>query len=214
MSYRRLSAIETANFAQAVAHALANHQVSCLSDTVADALAAEIRPVNDDLIFQIKESAIQADILKSINTKKNEREAEIIDLISRVHTIIKGARGSEADFEVCGFSYRKKWTRVVAQEPDQLSVADIGNGINKIKFRGNNPPNRVNYEIFRRQGKSGEWRLLAATPKQSYTDVLENPDPYYEYKVRAKASSSTSGFSNTGAVNTHARMAKSVDKTD
>jgi hypothetical protein len=102
---------------------------------------------------------------------------------------------------------------VVAKDPKKLSAADIGDGRVKIKFAGNNPRNSVGYEIWRREGKAGPWMLVCTIRKQSHVDKPANRGRYYEYKVRAVASSTLSHFSNVGAVNTYARMEKGTQST-
>jgi hypothetical protein len=110
------------------------------------------------------------------------------------------------DLDICGFKNPRKWTRVVADQPDNLAATDIGNGLVKIRFDGNNPRNRVRYEIWRREGKAGPWLLICTVSKQSHIDEPENRGRYYEYKVRAVAASTESSFSNVGAIHTYARM--------
>lgn len=208
MDYRRLGIDRTAQFAGNLAQTLAAHKVSCLPDSVADAFAAQLAGLSTGLISDIQESLELKGRLMAVNTRKQSRQLEIIDILSQVQTMIVGGRGSEADFDVCGFSPRKKWSRVVARKPNKLSVTDRGYGVNEIRFEGNNPVNRVNYEIWRREGKSGPWAMVASIRKQKYIDHPENKNSYYEYKVRAAAATSVSAFSNLGAVNTDARRIK------
>jgi hypothetical protein len=213
MSYRRESDDRVAEFAGNLAQVLAGHKVNCFSDAESDALAAELGALSASFLAKIATSQTLTKQLRSANSEKRDDRMETDEKLGNVLAKLIAAQGSEADFDICGFSYRKKWTRVVAQQPDRLSVTDKGGGVNEIKYRGNNTPNSVNYEIHRRSGKNGEWALLTVVTKQSYVDTLDNPGTHYEYKVRAAASSNTSSFSGVGAVNTHMRLAKREDQS-
>jgi hypothetical protein len=210
MDYRRLGIERTAQFAGNLAQTLAAHKVICLPDSVADAFAAQLAGLSSELQDDIQESLELKGRLMAVNTNKQSRQSEIVEILSQVQTMIIGRRGNDEDFDICGFSPRKKWSRVVARTPDKLSVRDRGYGVNEIRFEGNNPVNRVNYEIWRREGKSGPWAMVASIRKQKFIDEPENKNSYYEYKVRAAAATSVSAFSNLGAVNTDARKIKAT----
>ena len=76
----------------------------------------------------------------------------------------------------------------------------MSNGVNKLRFDGNNGWSRIQYEIWRREGRSGSWMLLSTTSKQSFTDTPVVPGQFYEYKVRALAATAVSAFSGTAVV--------------
>ncbi|MEP6848972.1 MAG: hypothetical protein ABI999_08945, partial [Acidobacteriota bacterium] len=65
---------------------------------------------------------------------------------------------------------------------------------------GNNKSGSVVYQVWRRQGDTGAWGLLATTKKQTFTDAPVTPGQYYEYKARASAARSVSHFSNSAVV--------------
>ena len=209
MSYRRQSDSDLAQFAAILAQTLADHKVKCLPDPVADAYAAELAPISDAFGDDIQESVETTNKLRGINARKNDRREQVVDVVAEIYKMIRANRDhTDVDLDICGFNSPRKWTRVVAKVPSKLAVTDIGNGLNKIKFAGNNARNSVGYEIWRREGKDGEWTLLITIRKQSHIDKLERPGRFYAYKVRAVASSTVSAFSNIGAVNTHARTQK------
>lgn len=81
-----------------------------------------------------------------------------------------------------------------------MSAFGYSNGVNKIRFSGNNRNGRVNYEIWRRHGDTVGWSLHATTKRQRFTDTPVTPGQYYEYKVRAAAATNTSNFSNAAVV--------------
>jgi hypothetical protein len=58
----------------------------------------------------------------------------------------------------------------------------------------------VSYEIWRRQGDSGQWQLQRSISKQGFVETGVTPGQYYEYKVRAVAKRAISNFSNSAVV--------------
>lgn len=75
-----------------------------------------------------------------------------------------------------------------------LATASSGSGIT-VEFSGNNPNSSAQYEIWRREGDSGDWGLHATTGAGAFEDSPVKPGQYYEYKVRAIAGESVSEFS-------------------
>ena len=72
-----------------------------------------------------------------------------------------------------------------------LATARPG-GMIRLEFSGSTAGE---YEIWRRQGDSGEWGLHATTGPGMFEDTPVKPGQYYEYKVRATSGGAVSEFS-------------------
>ncbi|MEQ1922683.1 MAG: hypothetical protein ABL952_09255, partial [Pyrinomonadaceae bacterium] len=88
----------------------------------------------------------------------------------------------------------------IAQDPTNLSAFGYSNGVNTLRFDGNNKPGRVVYELWRRHGDTVDWYLHMTTRRQRLIDTPVSPGQYYMYKVRAVGARSVSNFSNVAVV--------------
>ncbi len=132
---------------------------------------------------------------------KNATREQLIAYMAQVKNALIAGLAPKDQYDLCGFDYKETSTGPYqAQDPTELSAFGYSNGVNEMKFRGNNSLNSVVFEIWRRHGDEGPWGLLATTKKQSFTDTPVTPGQYYEYKVRATAAKSVSNFSNSAVV--------------
>lgn len=100
--------------------------------------------------------------------------------MSQVKNALLAGLATKDQYDLCGFDYREFSTGPYqAQDPTELSAFGYSNGVNAMKFRGNNNLNSVVYEIWRRHGDTAAWALLATTKKQSFTDTPVTPGQYY-----------------------------------
>jgi hypothetical protein len=200
VSYRNNNNSQLVVFVQNVISALQDHKVSCLDDAVADALAAKLSPLNDELAQSVREG-FDLRALKQENTaKKRQKRSEVVATLSSVVRNIEAANGEPQHFEICGFENRRPWTSVVARQPtDLIAVGDWAEG-NKLKFKGNNLRGRVVFEISRCDGRDGEWSFVGLTRRQSFVDKTAVPGKHYTYRVRAVAPRGPSTYSNLATV--------------
>lgn len=56
------------------------------------------------------------------------------------------------------------------------------------------------YELWRLNGDTVPYGIIATLKKQSYLDIRVTPGEYYNYKVRAVAATNVSPFSNVAVV--------------
>jgi hypothetical protein len=90
-------------------------------------------------------------------------------------------------------------TRVKPKTPSKLAATGLSNGVNKLKFKGNNIPGRVSYLIEANAGDG--WVMVGSTRKQSFNHEPVVPGQRYEYRVRAEATlGQVSAWSNKAAV--------------
>jgi hypothetical protein len=200
MSYRERNDAELANSVRSLINSLSAHKVTCLDNALADTLAAQLASLNTAFEADIEESATITARKLEVNSRKRDRRAQIINSLSTVQRYLDAAHGSAANYERCGFSFRRKWTSVVAKQPDNLSAVGDWTRGNKLKFDGNNTRGSVIYEVSRSEGRSGNWSFAGSTKKQSFTDKTAVPGQCYQYRVRAVAPRSTSDYSNEAIV--------------
>jgi hypothetical protein len=141
-----------------------------------------------------------------IENLRREAISDRNDVRRRLHTVVRQVRDAlssraapNGEFAIAGLSYVKKPRgRYLAVDPSDLVVTGTSNGVNRLKFLGNNRRVSVRYEIWRRE--RGPWAILTSITRQVYHDTPVKPGQYYEYRVRALAAGSVSDFSNTAVV--------------
>lgn len=200
MNYRKLSDADLVDFAKNVESNLTGHKVACLDNAAADDLAATLTPLNATFETKIEESAASEAATQAVNAEKRIQRAQVEERLGTVQDFLTANKGLEADYDRCGFNYPKAKSTVVANDPTELTAFGTSNGVNSLAFKGNNKSGSVVYEIWRRHGDEGPWGIIATSKKQNYADTPVTPGQYYEYKVRAVASKSTSNYSNSAVV--------------
>jgi hypothetical protein len=200
MNYRKLSESELADFAANVAGLLAGSQLAAIDANVRSDLATAIGTLPDTLEQRTAAAAIAETSRKAAVSTRNETRAQLYLLMGQVRDALRSGLAPKEQFDLCGFDYPTPRKKYQAADPTNLSAFGYSNGVNQVRFSGNNRIGFVTYEIWRRQGDTGDWRLHGTTKRQRFEDTGVVPGQYYEYKVRARAATSVSNFSNSGVV--------------
>ena len=187
MNYRNLGDADPADFAKNAAAQLTAHAVGSIEADKAAELANSIT-----LITTPYETAIEASVQQSASkiakvAAKAEMRNSILDRLAIVRNHIVAGEGSKKEYDACGFTFPRMPATVIAAAPTKLSAAGTSNGVNTLKFSGNNKNGAVVYEIRRLSGDTEPFRILAITKKQTYADTPVTPGQVYNYKVRAVA---------------------------
>lgn len=200
MNYRRLSDTDLAQFAKNIFKRLSSGALSCFDQALSDQLAAELGPECEAFAADLSESLELRSRLASVNARKREHRTSLIDRLASVSKHMRSKGASGADHDLCGFTFRKGWTRIMANDPADLVVTGMSNGVNVVSFDGNNTSQVVKYEIWRRGRGDKKWAFLGNSSRQTYFDQPVVPGDFYEYKVRAIGSHNESNWSNVGSV--------------
>jgi hypothetical protein len=87
------------------------------------------------------------------------------------------------------------------QAPTGLAASGFSNGVNILKFSGNNVPGTVTYIVEARLGPAEPYTIVGTSTKQSFKHFGVVPGQYYRYRVRAQASRGmVSDWSNEGVI--------------
>lgn len=201
MDFRKLSENKLSDFAANIENLLNGNSLTSIEGNVRKNLVTAIGTAPIDLAAQTAIAFAAEGARKAAVSTKNVTRARIISLMSQVRDALRAGLASKNEYDLCGFDFPVTTaTTYEAQDPTDLSAFGFSNGINKIRFLGNNKRGRVVYEVWRRHGDTAPWALHATTKKQTFTDTPVQPGQYYEYKVRAMAAKSVSNFSNSAVV--------------
>jgi hypothetical protein len=196
MKYRQLSANMTAEFAEKLAALLEGDALSAIDPAVRAHLIARIGELPASLVEAQAEVAVKQDEAMAAVSAKDEIKTVLDTVLSQIAATLRAGRAPQEQFEMAGFCYPfGVRSSVIPNAPTELSAVGAKKGVNTGRFTGNNKHGRIAYEIWRREGETGEWMMVSGASKQSFTDQPVVPGQYYEYKVRAKAAAGVSEFS-------------------
>jgi len=202
MDVKRLGAFELATYARSLKEVLAAGQLFSLDAATRSDLMAKFGTLPDELTEHAAEARAAEDVRKSKISTKNETTAKVRDRVRLLRDTLKANRATAGELALCGFDHPERRSVYVAEDPTDLSVAGTSNGVNTLRFNGNNRPAQVIYEISRRESRDGKWAVHAVTKKQTFADTGATPGAYYAYRVRAVAAKTVSNFSNTAVIGT------------
>lgn len=201
MNFRRLTDNDLADFAENVKTLLSGTEISAIDTVTRTSLVTAIGTLPEDLDELVLMAMTSEGERKAVVSTKNTARESLISLMAQVRNALVAGLAKKEQFDLCGFDYREKAQGTyAAQDPTELSAFGYSNGVNTLKFKGNNRTGSVVYEIWRREGETGTWAVLSTTKKQSFTDTPVVPGQFYEYKVRATAARSVSNFSNAAVI--------------
>lgn len=200
MNFRRLSDAQLADFAANVNDVLKGTALTSIDMNVRTELTAAFGTLPETLATQTAEAVIAEAERKSRVSTRNATRTLLYTLLGRVRGGLRAGLADKGQYDLCGFDFPTSPSPYQAQEPTGLSASGTSNGVNSLRFSGNNQPGRVVYEVWRRQGDAGVWQMHGTTKRQSFTDSGVTPGQYYEYKVRAVAARSVSNYSNSAVV--------------
>ena len=200
-NFRSLTEHDLAAFAENIVTLLAGTELSAIESHVRADLIAAFGTLPATLVTQTDAAVVSEDVRKSNVSERNDTTFQIQGLIARLRDALKSGQAPKNQYDLVGLNYPfTTRSKIIAQDPTGLSATGASNGVNRLTFTGNNKPSKVSFEIWRREGDSGEWKYIAATKRQSFTDKPVTPGQYYEYKVKAVAATTMSNWSNSAVV--------------
>lgn len=201
MKLDKLSPTELAQFAINFLALLAGTELSAIESHVRAILIAAIGTLPDEVMTQDADAEASQLATNAKFALRNESTGKLLKALRQGRDSLSAGDAPGSQFELAGFGARDtSRSTYVAQIPSDLAVDGFSNGANIGRFKGNNKSGSVTYEIYRREGDTGDWALCAAGKETKFTDAPVTPGQYYEYKVRAKASKNVSLFSNSAVV--------------
>ena len=201
MDFRKLTEYDLAFFAENIADLLAGTDLASIDAAVRTDLIAAIGTLPATLKTTTDAAEVIEGQRKGAISDRNMAKNALETAISQVKSALKTGLAPKKQYDLCNLDYPDAGrTRYIAADPTELSVVGFSNGIIKGTFTGNNTTGNVVYDIWRREGDEGPWAPRSITKKQRFEDTGVTPGQYYEYRVRAIASTSISNFSNSAVV--------------
>jgi len=177
---------ELADFARNAATQVAAGKVTGLRAEQRTAFSDALQTDADEL------SAVDAEIvaLRSALMAATERGQQIKKRTLRhaqgLKYAMKAVRSPNSQFDAVGFDPPAARRRMIApQPPAGLSVAGYSNGVNLLRFTGNNQHNTVRYIVEAKQAHAAGYSMIGVTKAQSFKHDDVIPGVPYQYRIHA-----------------------------
>jgi hypothetical protein len=215
MNPNKLNRAELADFAKNTATQVANGKVSRLLAAQVSSVSAAIDAAAAELAAadQIQVAA-RAAALEATRIAQEKRFA-LLKLLQDLKYTMKGIESGAHEFDAVGFDPPVVGRHIVTpQRPTELAATGFSNGVNELKFAGNNVPSSVTYVVEARAGDAARYTIIGTSRKQSFKHTGVRPGEPIQYRIRAQAARGmVSSWSNEavvyGPLGDPARMAAS-----
>jgi hypothetical protein len=101
---------------------------------------------------------------------------------------MKSVHSPASQFDAVGFDPPAERRRVpiAPQRPTEVSVTGNSNGVNKLRFMGNNAPNSVSYLIEARIGDAPDYVIVGVSKAQWFKHTGVTPGVKHQYRIYAQ----------------------------
>ncbi len=202
MNFRILPRADLVEFAKNAAAAIANGKVSGFLPAQNTALSTAISNSADFLDDADKKAvASMAQARADIAIAQGGRR-DLLNLLSGGKFGMRGVQASADEYAAVGFDPPADPANITTpQTPSKLAATGYSNGVNELRFKGNNDPGKVIYIIEATTGDDAGYAMIGSSKKQSFKHRGVTPGQHYEYRVQAQATRGmVSEWSNTAAV--------------
>lgn len=169
-------------------------QVTAFSDAIAD--ASELVAMRDENQVAALAAARQATQLAQ------DARFQLLRLMQEFKNTMKGIGSETHEFDAVGFDPPVVGrTPVTPQKPLELSAKGFSNGVNELRFTGNNLSGRVNYIIEACVAEAAEFTIIGVSRRQRFKHTRVKPGVPILYRVYAQSARGlASPFSNEAVV--------------
>ena len=202
MNPRILSRADLVNFGRNAAAAIAGGKVSGFSPAQAAELTDAILAATDTLDEADKQAVASVAKARTDVEIAQKGRLALLELMSGGKFGMRGVNSTAAEYEAVGFDPPADPSNITKPEtPTKLSAVGYSNGVNVLKYKGNNVPGKVSYIVEAKKNGEADWVMIGTAQKQSFRHEGVTPGQPYQYRVRAQATRGlVSAWSNTAAV--------------
>jgi len=168
------------------------------------ALLAEANALDED-----EKMVVKLEAQKSAKVSEaQERRLRLLRIMTESKYAMRSVGSPDDEYEALGYDPpADPRSRVKPKTPSGLAATGFSNGVNGLKWKGNNVSGRV---LFLIEANSGDgWFMIGSTRKIKFSHKGVTPGQPYEYRVRAEATrGQVSAWSNKAAVYATQTMAR------
>ena len=201
MNPRQLSRPDVVEFARNAIKALQDGKITGLSPAEAAELAATLSSATNKLATSDQKVVATRSAYREATEDASVDEANVIGILTGLKFRMRGTGAGPDEYKAAGFDPPARSKRVEPEKPTNLSATGFSNGVNRLKFSGNNAAGTVIYTVQARPSLTAEWVIIGSNNKQTFKHTPVAPGQFYQYRVRADATNGlTSDWSNETVV--------------
>ena len=188
MNPNNLARAQLADFARNSATQIANGKVTGLLAAQILSISTAIADAAADLASaDAAQVAMRAASLEATRIAQ-EKAVLLRKLLLEFKYTMKGIGSPLHEFDAVGFDPPVLARQIVTpQTPFELAATGFSNGVNLLKFIGNNTPNSVTYVMEAKIGNSTGYAIIGSSRAQTFKHTNVTPGVSYQYRVRAQA---------------------------
>jgi hypothetical protein len=179
---------DLAQFGREVATRIASGKVSGLRPEQLSHFATVIADLSSELASaDLQQLDLRLASLESTRRAQDKRVL-LLKALQEFKYTMKSLRSPAREFDSVGFDPPAKVRRIVTpQTPCGLSSSGFSNGVNELKFTGNNPPKSVTYIIEAKIGDSPRYVIVGISRNQRFRHIGVRPGEMHQYRIRAQS---------------------------
>lgn len=188
MNPNNLTRAQLADFARNAATQVAAGKVTGLSPEQALSISETLMAEAEILAERDREQVAQRAASIEATQKARDQDVRVSRLLQSLKYGMKSVRSTADQFDAVGFDPPVRVRQVVTpQTPGELSVKGFSNGVNSLRFAGNNGANSVRYIVEAKIGDSQQYAMVGVSKAQKFKHTGVTPGVFHQYRVRAEA---------------------------
>jgi hypothetical protein len=177
---------ELADFAHNAATQVAAGKVTGLLPEQAAAFSDGFELDADELEIVEAEAAALRSALMAATRRGQQLKARTLRRTQNLKYAMKAASSPASEFLAVGLAPPAARRKMIEpQTPAGLSASGYSNGVNRLRFIGNNQPNTVRYIVEARRAHAVEYEPVGVTNAQKFEHHNVVPGDQYQYRVYA-----------------------------
>jgi hypothetical protein len=193
---------ELADFARNAATQVAAGKVTGLLPEQVLAFSSGFETDADELAANNAQQVALRAALSAVTQRGQDLQKRSLRRLQNLRYAMKSNHSNASEFDAIGFDPPAGQKRIVEpQTPTELSVVGYSNGVNALRFAGNNVPNSVRYLIEAKVGDAADYAIIGVSKAQRFKHTGVTPGVKHQYRVHAQTTRGRiSGCSNEAVV--------------
>ena len=178
---------ELADFARNAATKIAAGKVGGLLPEQAAAFSSGLDTHADELAAVDAEIVALRTALMAATARGRQIKKRTLRRIQGLKYTMRSVHSKASEFDAVGLDAPAQRRRMVEPRvPGGLSAAGFSNGVNLLRFTGNNLPNLVRYIVEAKNEPGADYAIIGVTKAQKFKHENVVPGVAYQYRVYAQ----------------------------
>jgi len=186
MTPNNMTRAELADFVRNSATQVAAGKVTGLLPEQAAAFSSGHETDADELAAVDAEIVALRTALMAATERGRQIKKRSLRRIQGLKYTMRSVHSNASEFDAVGLDPPAQRRRMIEPRiPSGLSASGFSNGVNLLRFTGNNLHNRVRYIVEARKGPAADYAIIGVTKAQKFKHENIVPGVPYQYRVHA-----------------------------